>query len=371
MINWLLSNPVLFALLAFILGSMVGSLLNVCIARMPLQKSILWPGSHCGNCHKPIRWFDNLPLISYLLLRGKCRQCGAKFSSRYFWVELLTGLSFAGLFWVETQWNILGVGGQPFTPLSRSMQANVLSIWAYHCVLFSLLIVAFFTDVEHQEIPLGITIPGAILGVIGGTLFPWPWPLASSQVMPAEFIEVVHYGGMWIRPGDLFHLQGGLQRWPVWMPAPEWLAPGTWQMGLVTSLAGMLVGWVSFWLIRVVFTWALDKEAMGLGDADLMLMIGAFLGWQLLCFVFILALPFALLYAVLQLLRNKSHELPFGPFLALGAVLTTVFSWWWGASSQWAFFDGLLIVRLLMLTAGLGLFVIMALRMFRLVGRAV
>ncbi len=83
----------------FVLGAAVGSFLNVCIARMPLEKSILWPGSRCGSCFQRIRWYDNLPLLSYLWLRGRCRTCGARFSPRYLLVELATGLCFAGLFY--------------------------------------------------------------------------------------------------------------------------------------------------------------------------------------------------------------------------------------------------------------------------------
>jgi leader peptidase (prepilin peptidase)/N-methyltransferase len=370
MIAKLLEYPYLFAGLAFVLGAIIGSFLNVCILRMPLQKSIFWPGSRCNHCLKPIRFLDNIPLFSYLWRRGKCRSCGAKFSARYFWIELLTGMVFAGLFWLEVQWNLFGISVNPLsppTPLAPSMQSKLLVIWAYHCILFSLLIVAFFTDVDHQEIPMGITLPGAILGVIGGTLFPWPWP--NDYVPASAVFENVRYGG-WLLPIEAIHpLQQGLQRWPVWMPLPEWLPPGSWQLGLVTALAGMAAGWISIWLIRVIFTWALGKEAMGLGDADLMMMIGAFLGWQSLIGVFILALPFALLYAVLQILRDKGPELPFGPFLAIGAVLTTLAPWWLGRSFQQFFFDGLNIVRILLLFCVLGLFVILTLRMFRLVGQ--
>src|SRR6202049_3306266 len=89
--------PMLVFLLVdvFVLGAIVGSFLNVCIYRLPLEKSILWPpASHCSHCLQPIRWYDNIPLLSYWLLWGHCRICGAKFSVRYFFIELLTALSF-------------------------------------------------------------------------------------------------------------------------------------------------------------------------------------------------------------------------------------------------------------------------------------
>src|SRR5439155_6452609 len=91
----------------FVIGAAVGSFLNVCVYRLPYEKSLLWPGSHCGNCYQPVRWYDNLPLVSYWLLRGRCRTCGIRFSFRYFFIELLTGLSFAGLFFLELQLNVL------------------------------------------------------------------------------------------------------------------------------------------------------------------------------------------------------------------------------------------------------------------------
>src|SRR5258708_40122833 len=91
---------------AFVVGVCVGSFLNVCIARLPLEKSIIWPGSRCGTCLQPIKWYDNLPLIGYWRLHGKCRSCGAAFSSRYFWMEFATGLGFALLYWLECAENV-------------------------------------------------------------------------------------------------------------------------------------------------------------------------------------------------------------------------------------------------------------------------
>src|SRR2546421_8454357 len=87
--------------MAFILGAAIGSFVNVAVARLPVEKSLIWPGSRCGRCFQAVRWQDNLPLVSYLWLRGRCRSCGERFSSRYFWVELATALGFTGLFYCE------------------------------------------------------------------------------------------------------------------------------------------------------------------------------------------------------------------------------------------------------------------------------
>src|SRR5438445_6681704 len=93
-------------LVLFCSGCVFGSLLNVCIHRLPLEKSLFWPGSRCSHCLQPIRWYDNIPLISYWVLRGKCRVCGAPFSIRYFIIELLSALCFLGLFYLEIFENV-------------------------------------------------------------------------------------------------------------------------------------------------------------------------------------------------------------------------------------------------------------------------
>src|SRR5579872_4961937 len=98
-------GPALNFLTVFAVGAAVGSFLNVCVYRIPYERSFLWPGSRCGSCLQPIRWYDNLPLLSYWILRGRCRSCGARFSIRYFFVELLTALAFAGLYYLEVYRN--------------------------------------------------------------------------------------------------------------------------------------------------------------------------------------------------------------------------------------------------------------------------
>ncbi|MBF0569512.1 MAG: prepilin peptidase, partial [Candidatus Omnitrophica bacterium] len=113
-----------------ILGAVTGSFLNVCIVRLPREESIVAPGSHCLKCGKPVRWFDNIPLISYILLQGKCRDCGAKFSIRYFLIELLTAGLFGGLYlYFGLTWLLLP-----------------------YFVLVSGLVVATFVDFEHRII---------------------------------------------------------------------------------------------------------------------------------------------------------------------------------------------------------------------------
>src|SRR5437868_13007557 len=155
----LLETPMVlyvWLVLVFILGTMVGSCLNVCIHRLPYEKSIFWPlGSRCGACLGPIRWYDNLPLLSYFVLRGRCRSCGARFSIRYFLIELLTGLCFAGLFYVEVIENVhqidalKAVRGRLNFLLFPSWDAWI--VFGFHAVLLSFLLVATFCDLDHRE----------------------------------------------------------------------------------------------------------------------------------------------------------------------------------------------------------------------------
>ena len=132
------------SILFFIFGSLIGSFLNVCIIRMAKEESVVTPRSHCVKCKKLIAWYDNIPLVSFILLRGKCRSCGEKFSFRYFFIELLTALSFLGLYRY--------FGLQP--------------ILLPYLVMISGFIVATFTDIDERIIPDEISVGGMVVGVI-------------------------------------------------------------------------------------------------------------------------------------------------------------------------------------------------------------
>ena len=137
-------------LLIFIFGSIIGSFLNVCIYRMPRNESIIFPGSRCIFCKKPILWYDNIPLLSYIFLRGRCRFCKEKISFRYFIVEFISALSFLILF--------INFG---FT----------YKFWIYSLLTFSLVVVTFI-DLEFQIIPDRITISGIVVGIILSVFIP-------------------------------------------------------------------------------------------------------------------------------------------------------------------------------------------------------
>jgi leader peptidase (prepilin peptidase)/N-methyltransferase len=372
--------PWICVLLAFVLGAIVGSFLNVCVARMPLEKSVLWPGSRCGKCFQDIRWYDNLPLISYLRLGGKCRTCGAKYSSRYFWFEFLTAAGFAFLFWADVTGNLRNVN-LPTGLIDTGLTPRLIAMWLIHACFFSCLMVATFTDIDHQEIPLRITLTGTVIALLAGLMMPWPWP--THPLVPAEMFP--HWNiERWSHMGDnsqtINILPVGSQLWPVWVPVPSWMAPGTPLMGLFTALAGAAFGWGLMWLIRWVFSWALGKEALGLGDADLMMMVGAFLGWQAIPFVLLMGVATGLVYVLGVVVINPKflqgdRAFAFGPFLALGGFLTLLFFWYFVGfayellriPAQIYFFDGGTLVQFLILTLVVGLVTTLAIRMLRLV----
>src|SRR5206468_3230355 len=138
--------------------------------RLPFEKSVFWPlGSRCGHCLQPIRLYDNIPLVSYWLLRGRCRTCKTAFSPRYFFVELLTGLGFAGLFYVEVICNVHGLRildpEHNFAIAWGVVPAEGWVLFGYHALLLSFLIVTSFSDLEHLEIPLSVTVTGMVVGL--------------------------------------------------------------------------------------------------------------------------------------------------------------------------------------------------------------
>ncbi len=325
----------------FVLGTIVGSLLNVCIYRIPLEKSVLWPGSRCGHCFQPIRWYDNIPLVSYWRLRGRCRTCGSHFSMRYFWIELLTGLCFAGLFYLVVVTNVHQFPAlkHELNHLERTWSPSPTAwvILGHHALLVCFLIVASFTDFDHREIPLSITVTGTVLGLLAAVLWPWPWPQEPGQVaLPL---------GPWWQPAGQ-EVPAGLYLWPVWGPLPSWLPPGSWWLGLATGLAGVLVGTLMLRIIRFLFGLGLGIEALGLGDADLMMMAGSFLGWQPVVVAFVIGVFIGLLFGVFHLVFLGDNAMAFGPPLSLGLIVTFLGWHWIGPAVQGLFFNEVLIAIL-------------------------
>jgi len=237
-------------LVAGLFGAAIGSFLNVCIHRLPQHESIIWPSSHCPACGGRIAPYDNIPVLSFLWLRGRCRACRAPISLRYPLVEAANALGYVAIVW----WF-----GPGWTALA-------------YAALFSALLVIVFIDADHQIIPDRITLPGIPLGV-----------LCAATVLP---------------------------------------------VGLVNSVLGVLVGGGLLWGMAWLSPYLFGKEGMGGGDIKLLAMIGAFLGWEpaLMTVVIGAAVGATVGLALIALKRiRRDQYIPFGPFLALGAVVAMFF----------------------------------------------
>lgn len=346
--------------MTFILGAVVGSFLNVAIARLPKEKSLIWPGSRCGSCHRKIRWFHNLPIISYLWLRGRCAMCGASFSPRYLLVELVCGLGFSFLYYLEMIVNIHG--WPPGNHGAFIAWGFPPPIWwcgyLFHAILFSFLLAASVCDLDGMEIPLSLTLTGTLIGLIGAVLFPWPWPWPSAAATPMTLAPgqvPVGFGNLVApfvpQPGNEWKfglIREGIYAWPVFGPLPEWLTPGgNWQTGLATGLAGALAGTLLVRVISFVFSVGLGKEALGLGDADLMMMAGAFLGWQMVVVAFFVSVIPGLFFGIARMIITRDNRMPFGPSLAAGVIVTMLTWRWLGTYVQPLMFDGFFLMLVL------------------------
>ncbi len=263
----------------FLFGLIIGSFLNVCIARLPEGASVVSPGSRCPRCKSAIAWYDNIPILSYLILRGKCRVCGQSISLRYPLVELLNGLLF---FW---SFHVFGIGGEA----------------ALAMALCSSFIVITFIDLDHLIIPDVITLPGILIG------------LAAAPFFMTVLREPLPFG-----------LNAALS--------------GHYLRGLGNAVLGLLAGGVPLFLIGWVWEKLRKVEAMGGGDVKLMAMVGSFLGWKgAWLTIMIGALSGSIVGGTLIALKKHKAEnmIPFGPFLVIGALVSLfytddVLSWYFG-----------------------------------------
>jgi leader peptidase (prepilin peptidase) / N-methyltransferase len=260
---------------AFVLGLLVGSFLNVCISRLPrenpAERSILTPRSHCPHCKTPIAWYHNIPLLSYLLLKGRCASCKARISPIYPAVEFLTGLLF----------------------LACLMQFGVSIAalkWAIFCCV---MIVLVFTDIFDRILPDPVNFFGLGAGL-----------LLSFFLEPADAMATWFAGKIFAYPP----------------PSPV--------LSFVDTIFGAALGGGLLWLVGEVYLKWRGREGMGFGDVKMMLMAGSFLG-PLRTFLTILAgsLLGSVLGMLFILLRRKDseYELPFGTFLGVAALLVVFF----------------------------------------------
>lgn len=316
----------------FAVGAVIGSFLNVCIYRLPKSEQ-LWeqlrgitsPPSHCPRCKKRLLRKDNLPLIGWLMLGGRCRFCRLRISPRYPLIETANGLLFVVVFFCEvpTNWNAsmqdsclfspMGPHGDPASTLFSPVMVCFWR-WLYHMVLIESLVVSTFIDFDLRIIPDGATLPAMAVGILGGLL------LGCVYIVPVWFQDINVLDAV-------ASLSSPRMRTLVpATPVPHWIARYPHLHGLAVSLAGAVVGGGSIAIVRTIGHFVLKREAMGGGDVVLMAMIGSFLGWQPTIVVFFLAPVCALVVVLATLVFRREREIPYGPYLSL-ATLIVILGW--------------------------------------------
>ena len=251
-----------------VVGAIIGSFLNVVIHRVPREESIAFPASHCPSCDTAIRPYDNIPVVSWAVLRGRCRACRAPISARYPAVELLTGVLFALVY-------LLHSGLTLSLPFDLAFAAAVVAL--------------VFIDAEHMILPNVITYPGTALALV-------------ARVVVPNLYGVASFGGP---------------------ETPAWL------LSLGGAVLGALVGGGFLWVVGWLWERARGVEAMGLGDVKMMFMVGAFLGWPLTLLTIFVGVLTGSIAGVAAMARRGERDmqmlLPFGIFLGLGSLVSLLF----------------------------------------------
>ncbi len=318
---------IVWCTLVFVLGAAVGSFLNVCIGRIATEKSIFWPTSRCPVCLSPIRAYHNLPIFGWLMLRGRCADCGTKISFRYPAIELLTGLAFVGLFYIDVLANwfdLKFIKDAQYDIRAGAIPWQAWLFFLHHAILFSFLLTCAMIDAEHRVIPVSITLTGTVIGVAMSPLLGWPFPNTSDALALVNSYTAAYPQTPWSYMPKEITVPTGSHLWPVWGPLPPVFAENPWLLGLVTSLSGAILGTAMIRTAKFLFEKGLGKEAIGLGDADLMMMAGAFLGWQPVFAAFFIGSLLSLPIGVIMAVTKKESSLPFGPGLAAGVMVTLV-----------------------------------------------
>lgn len=363
-----LDNHTMAAFIAALFGAFVGSFLNVCVHRLPRNESVVQPPSRCYACGARVRWYDNLPVLSYLILGGKCRWCGTGFSPRYLVMELLVAGLTGLIAWSVTAGHLLPA---PW------MAAAGLPLWATQaiaiavlCCLVWFLVVATLVDIEHLIIPDELTKSFQFIAPFFAVCLMAPhaygWSAASWLELRDIFGAVTYQTGpfLWRVLGVvgialvLQLLSLPLARWVYssFCPASErwreedhvgfrigvlWFTAVTAVAALVlvglavvgtpTALAvagslgqallGSLAGWWSLYAVGLLGTMVFRRNAMGFGDVKFLAPIGAFLGPVGVLYAFMGAATAGAIVGLPMYVITKRNQIPFGPYLALGTVL--------------------------------------------------
>jgi len=385
----------------FAFGCCVGSFLNVVIYRLPREKSLIKPASFCPQCGKHIRFYDNIPLVSWLCLRAKCRYCKSPISVRYFLVELLTGLVFTALFIIyfrtDLREGIAGFGHGGWL------------VYLLHIALLSALIAASAIDLQLWVIPLSICWFATAVGFVGSSLGACmiePSLIQAYSLLPVASLSTgalavgaaaglgisllfLAYGLLKrsyetdvpqgadnlgseteLKPGQAPKAGGEMQETPfdhrreilkevvfllpiiacslviLWVVRENTVVGNLWgrliqrpvMAGLLGSVWGYFVGCAIVWATRVLGTLAFGKEAMGLGDVHLMGAAGAVIGPVPVVVAFFVAPFLGLAWAAFQMFFRKTRQIPYGPFLSLGIFAVMILHDW--IYNYWALLRG-------------------------------
>ncbi|NLF38284.1 prepilin peptidase [bacterium] len=277
-----------FCFCALLFGACVGSFLNVVIIRIPKEESLWRRMSHCVSCDTPIAAYDNIPILSYVILRGKCRHCGARFSAQYAIVELITALFFA----VTCYFRLEGLVGHLVAGdvVTNDMVLQAVIPWLGDVSLLSLLLAMTWIDAEHFIIPLHITATGFIIGL--ALLLVWP----PFRGVDTRFLAVAEAG------------------------------------------KSLLAGAALLAVVRMVAGWVFKREALGLGDVHLMVMLAMFINWrETLLTIFLSAVLGSIGGIAAKFAQRRKHwrfEIPYGPYIAAAAVIAyfwgpRIIEWYW------------------------------------------
>jgi len=387
---------VILGIFFFAVGACVGSFLNVVIYRLPRGESIVFPGSHCPSCGRAIRWYDNIPLVSWIVLKARCRSCKAPISPRYIVVETITAVLVSGLYVCLFVLRIRRDAGEFW---------DSWPMFAAHAILFCGLLASSLVDIENWIIPLEVCWLVSVIGLVcaaasppGPAFLPRVSAVTGAMSLAAAIglvaaIVLMHYGFIQrsfldadekalpqaqAGPDANGEAKGGQKGEPA-APAPPggvaitkahgvnprteilrevvFLAPaallaiaaallvtkvgavrGFWHgladpsggrlavhlNAFLAALFGYLVGGLWIWGFRIAGTLVFGKEAMGLGDVHILAAVGAVCGWIVPSLAFFLAAFLALAWAVTIFVSRKQRELPYGPWLAAGALVAVL-----------------------------------------------
>jgi leader peptidase (prepilin peptidase)/N-methyltransferase len=298
-------NPfVLYPSAGLLLGLLFGSFLNVCISRLPQHESIVHPRSRCPQCKAPILWYDNIPLLSWLLLRGRCRDCKQAIPWRYPLVELATGLWFAAIVFRCLLFSSIGM----YTQLTTGWWVGLFFVGLSLAILGFLLIGLMVMDWLTLLLPDAFTLTGIAIGLLLVLIrAAFLGPTADQVVLSNHHITLTSPGGV-TDNGNVF------------LTGPEHLI-----FGRITAICGAAL---LLLVIRWLYKTLRHREGMGLGDVKLLAMIAAFLGfWPAVLSLFFGVLA-ATAYAIVLMVRGKAHaasKLAFGSFLCIGGLIAAQF----------------------------------------------